>query len=68
MLVKKGMAKILSRKYFKEENLLSSIQEIFDHYNTFYENAQNLARKLSTPQGEKNAVDILNEHILHQIP
>lgn len=67
MLVRQGMAKILSRRYFKEEKLLSSIQKIFDDYNTYYENSQNLARKLSTPQGDKNAVYILTEHILHQI-
>lgn len=55
MLVKYGMAIIASRKYFKKKNLLNHIQEIFDNYDTYLKNAQNLAKKLPKPQGDINA-------------
>jgi len=59
MLVKYGMAIIASRKYFKKKNLLNHIQEIFDNYDTYLKNAQNLAKRLPKPEGDKNAVRIL---------
>jgi hypothetical protein len=65
MLVKHGMAIIESGKYFKKTNLLNHIKEIFDNYDTYLKNAQNLAKKLPKPEGDKNAalkiVEILKE-------
>ena len=59
MLVKQGMAVIESRKYFKEKNLLKNVNKIFDNYDTYLNNAQNLAKRLPKPEGDKNAVKIL---------
>ena len=59
MLVKHGTAIIASRKYFKEENLLKDISTIFDNYDKYLKNAQNLSNSLPKSQGDKNAVKTL---------
>jgi len=59
MLVKHGTAIIASRKYFKEKNLLKNISVIFDNYDKYLKNAQNLSTRLPKSQGDKNAVKIL---------
>jgi len=65
MLVRHGMGIIASRKYFKEETLLKTIDKIFDNYDIYLKNAQSLAGKLPKPEGDKNAAEILVE-ILRQ--
>lgn len=59
MLAKHGMAIILSRKHFKKEELLHGIKEIFNNQDKYLKNAQNLAKKLPNPEGDKNAVNVL---------
>jgi len=61
MLVKHGMARIESRKYFKGDQLLASIDEIFGNYNAYFNNAQALAKKLPQPEGDKHAARKLVE-------
>jgi UDP:flavonoid glycosyltransferase YjiC (YdhE family) len=65
MLVKHGMAIILSRKYFKKEKLLQGINEILNNQDKYLKNAQDLAKKLPKPEGDKNAVKKIIE-ILEQ--
>ncbi|UCF12111.1 MAG: glycosyltransferase family 1 protein [Thermoplasmatales archaeon] len=65
MLVKHGMAIILSRKYFKKEKLLQGIDEIFNNQDKYLKNAQDLVKKLPKPEGDKNAVQKIIE-ILEQ--
>ncbi len=65
-LVGHGTGLILSRKYLKENQLLTSIEKIFDNYESYFNNAQLLAKKLPPPKGDLNAakriVEILEEH------
>jgi len=55
-----------SKKYYKEKNLLNAIEKIFDNYDIYYKNAQNLVKKLPKPEGDKNAarriVEILQQN------
>jgi len=60
-----GVGQMLSRKYFTEKQLLSSINEIFEDYDIYLKNAQVLAKKLPKPEGDKNAARRLVE-ILEQ--
>ena len=59
MLVKHGMARIESRRYFKEQLFLKTIEVVFDNYDVYLKNAQKLANRLPKPEGDKNAVGIL---------
>jgi UDP:flavonoid glycosyltransferase YjiC (YdhE family) len=63
-MVGHGTGLMLSKKYFKEGDLVNTIQKIFDNYDIYLKNAQTLAQKLPKPKGEKNAarriVEILN--------
>jgi UDP:flavonoid glycosyltransferase YjiC (YdhE family) len=59
LLVKHGMAILESRKYFKEQTFLKTIQDVFDNYDFYLKNAQCLAGQLSKPEGDKNAARIL---------
>jgi len=52
---------MLSRKYFKEETLLKTINKIFDNYDFYLKNAQSLANKIPKPEGDKNAARRLVE-------
>lgn len=54
-LVRHGGAIKVSKTFFKKENLLKAIEEIFENYNTYQNSAQTLANKLSKPEGEKKA-------------
>ena len=56
ILVRHGSTIRLSNKYFNKRNLLNAINNIFDKYNIFLENAKDLAAKLSNQQGDKKAV------------
>ncbi len=55
-----------SIKYFDEKQLLADLEEIFNHYQKYLMNAQNLAKKLPPPRGDENAalrlMEILSEH------
>jgi UDP:flavonoid glycosyltransferase YjiC (YdhE family) len=51
----------LSRKFFKEKDLLDSIEKIFNNYNFYLKNSQLLANKLEKPIGAKKAVKRLIE-------
>jgi len=59
MLVKHGMARIESRRYFKEELFLKTIEDVFDNYDVYLKKSQALASILPKPEGDKNAVKIL---------
>jgi len=59
VLVKHGMARIESRKYFKEQLFLKTIENVFDNYDVYLKNAQKLASRLPKPEGDKNAAEIL---------
>jgi len=63
-LVRNGAAIRVSRKFFKPQELLNAINTIFNNYDKFLSNAQNLAAKLSQSNSyEKNAVKRLIEII-----
>jgi UDP:flavonoid glycosyltransferase YjiC (YdhE family) len=55
-MVRHGMGIRLSKKYFTEKKLLSTIHKIFDNYDKYLKNAQLLKRKLSELKGEEKAV------------
>ena len=59
VLVKHGMACIESRRYFKEQLFLKTIEDVFDNYDGYLKNAQKLASRLPKPEGDKNAAEIL---------
>ncbi len=59
VLVKHGMARIESRRYFKEQLFLKTIEDVFDNYDVYLKNAQKLASRLPKPEGDKNAAEIL---------
>ena len=65
-MVGHGAGLMLSKKYYKEKDLLIAIKGIFDNYDIFLNNAQALANKLPKPQGDKNAahriMEILEQH------
>ena len=42
---------MLSKKYYKEKELLRAIKNIFDNHDTYLNNAQALAKKLPKPEG-----------------
>jgi len=50
-----GMGLMLSKKFYKKNDLINAIQKIFDNYDYYYNNCQKLAKKLPPPNGEKNA-------------
>jgi len=62
-LVRSGMAIRFSKKYFKEKDFYSAIEKIFDSYETYLKNAENLAKKLPRPKGDKNAANRILEFI-----
>lgn len=62
-LVRHGAAIRVSKKYFKDKELLNAVDKIFSDYDVFLENTQNLAAKLTQHNGEKAAVQRLIEII-----
>jgi UDP:flavonoid glycosyltransferase YjiC (YdhE family) len=72
MLVKHGMARIESRKYFKEEVFLKAIEDVFNNYEIYLKNAKTLASNLPKPQGVTNAtrniMEIIEQRGLNQLP
>ena len=65
-MVGHGTGIMLSKKYFNRKNFHNSLREIFDNYETFFDNAQKLANRLPPPKGDKNAanriIEILNKN------
>lgn len=54
-LVRHGCAIRLSKKFFKEKDMLNAIEKIFNNYNFYLNNAQALSKSLPAPEGDKNA-------------
>lgn len=54
-IVGHGCGLMLSRKYFSEKKLLNAINKIFNNYNKYLINVQNLMHKLPIAEGDKNA-------------
>jgi len=54
-LVRQGSAVRLSKKFFKKEILLQSIDNIFSNYDIYLKNAQQLSKSLQKESGEKKA-------------
>jgi len=59
MLVANGMAKFGSVRRFNEDGFLESVNDIFDNYDRYFRNAQELASILPEPRGDKNACEKL---------
>jgi len=66
-MVGHGVGLMLSRKYFKEGDLLNAIVEIFNNYELYLKNAQHLVQKLPRPEGDKNAAKRIMEIVTHHI-
>jgi UDP:flavonoid glycosyltransferase YjiC (YdhE family) len=58
-LVGHGVGIMLSKKYFTEKKLLNAINEIFNNYNKYLDNANKLADKIPPPMGDKNTAKII---------
>ena len=54
-MVGHGAGLMLSKKHFNQQSLIEAINNIFDNYSRFLNNAKNLAQKLPKPEGDKNA-------------
>lgn len=54
-IVGHGSGLMLSKKYFSEEKLLDALDEIFNNYEKYLDNARRLAQKLPPPEGDKIA-------------
>ena len=63
-IVGHGAGLMLSKKYYKEKDLLIAIKGIFDSYDIFLNNAQALVNKLPKPHGDKNAARRIVEILL----
>ena len=62
-MVGHGVGLILSRHFFKDQDLLTAIEKIFGNYDQFLSNAQKLAKTLPPPQGDRKAAERLIELI-----
>lgn len=62
-MVGHGVGLMLSKKHFKEEVFIKKIQFIFDNYDKYLNNAQNLAEKLPKPEGDKKIAQRISELI-----
>jgi UDP:flavonoid glycosyltransferase YjiC (YdhE family) len=51
----------ISKTFFQKEKLLKAISEIFENYDKYLKNAQNLVQKFPKPEGDKNAAYIIQE-------
>ena len=60
-MVGHGTGLMLSKKYFKQQTMLTAINKIFDNYDHFLQHAKALAQKLPRPEGDKNAAKRLLE-------
>lgn len=60
-LVCNGSAIRISKKFFKERDLLNAVEKIFNNYDFYLHNAQNLANKLPKPEGAERAAQRIVE-------
>lgn len=60
-LERHGAALKVSKTFFQKEKLLKATAEIFENYDIYLKNAQNLAHKFPKPEGDKNAAYIIQE-------
>ena len=60
-LVRNGSAIRISKKFFKERDLLNAVEKIFNNYDFYLHNAQNLANKLPKPEGAGRAAQRIVE-------
>jgi len=58
-LAEKKMAKIMSTRYYKEKDMLKTLNEIFDNYDYYLKNALKIAKVLPKPEGEKKSVELI---------
>lgn len=56
-LVRNGACIRISKKFFKKEELMRAINTIFDNYDEYLKNAQELSKKLTGETGVEKAVD-----------
>ncbi len=61
LLIRHGTSIRISNKYFKEKKLLKALNKIFNNYNFYLKNAQQLSKKLPLPEGDKNAAIMINK-------
>jgi len=66
-IVNKGAGLRLSKRFFKQKDLLNAINTIFNDYETYLKNAQNLSEKLTKIPGEEIATQRLFEIIQEKI-
>jgi hypothetical protein len=66
-MVGHGVGLMLSRRYFKERDLLNLIRKIFDNYDEYLNNAKTLAKKLPKPEGDKKAAKRITEILTNYI-
>lgn len=66
-LVRHGTAIRISKKFFKPQELFNAITTIFNNYNTYLINAQQLAGKLTKEPGEIKAVERLIEIVISNV-
>ncbi len=62
-IVRNGAGLRISKKFFKQQDLLKAINTIFTDYDKFLKNAQDLAAKLTKVPGEEKATQRLIEII-----
>jgi UDP:flavonoid glycosyltransferase YjiC (YdhE family) len=62
-LIRNGSAIRISKKFFEEKDLLNAIEKIFNNYETYLHNAQNLANKLPKPEGAERAAQRIVEFL-----
>jgi len=66
-IVKHGAGLRLSKKFFRQSDLLKAIETIFKNYDIYLKNAQNLSKKLTIVPGEEKATQRINEIIQEKI-
>jgi UDP:flavonoid glycosyltransferase YjiC (YdhE family) len=56
-----GASLKISKTFFQKEKLLKAISEIFENYDIYLKNAQDLVQKFPKPEGDKNAAYIIQK-------
>jgi UDP:flavonoid glycosyltransferase YjiC (YdhE family) len=60
-MVGHGTGLLLSKRFFKEQELIKAIESIFENYEFFLQNSETLAQTLSKPEGAKKAAQRIFE-------
>jgi len=55
VLIRRGVGFSLSKKFFDGNKLLRKLEKIFENYNRYLKNAEDLKRQLKPPNGDLNA-------------